>query len=168
MNTRQADYNNAFVRLRADMAIRDRLFLGILVSVLVGIGLIVARQYSPLSLRRLVLAFVLVATLAGPASALGEDEWSRFQLWTKCGPVGLEVTTFIPDEVIKSEGRNPETMIETVQTAVRSRLRAARIRSERESLLTDSLTNIRALTRLSATDAASPRAGIVRIAPLRP
>ncbi len=47
MNTMQANLSAALERFRADMERRDKLLLGILVSVLVGVVLVLARSYFP-------------------------------------------------------------------------------------------------------------------------
>ena len=73
-------------------------------------------------MRRLVMAILLLA--ATPALAEEVNDWDRFQLWNACRPVGLVV------EGLSDDAGEIGLRQSDIETAVRSRLRGARIYHE--------------------------------------
>ena len=82
-----------------------------------------------IAMRRLTLPTVALSLmLAAPSGAADiETEIDRFQLWHACQSVGLVVEQ-LPDDAGKIGLRRPD-----IETAVRSRLRGARIYNDRSS-----------------------------------
>ena len=72
---------------------------------------------------RLILPTVALALALAPTSS-ASDELDRFQLWNDCAPVSLLV------EGLQDTGKSIDLSKRRIETAVRSRLRAARIYSD--------------------------------------